>query len=70
MNLYRFKRYLSDYGLYVGITLAAFILGFLIRGDCAEAHDCFQQPIQEPTCGYVQVVNPVTGILEQHYVCK
>ncbi len=24
---------------------------------------------QEPDCHYIQVVNPVTGILEQQYVC-
>ena len=42
----------------------------------AQAHpqsDCYkyiEDQIQQPDCHYVQVVNPVTGVLEQQYVCE
>ena len=47
-----------------------FFLGYFIASDIeVNAHPpCEQQ--QQVTCGYVQVVNPTTGKLEQHYVCK
>jgi len=51
----------------LGMVLGLIICG-LVGGPCAEAHPPCDQ--QEPVCHYVQVVNPITGQLEQQYVCE
>ncbi len=50
----------------LGLFVLGFIAGFSING--AFAHPPCDY--QEPDCHYVQVVNPITGILEQQYVCE
>ena len=48
-------------GACIGIVIALFNVD-------AKAHPPCDQ--QEPVCHYVQVVNPLSGKLEQQYVCE
>jgi len=50
-------------GIIIGIVIAL-VLGITK----SEAHPPCDK--QQPQCGYVQVVNPITGLLEQQYVCE
>jgi len=50
-------------GIAIGIVIAI-ALGITK----SEAHPPCDQ--QEPVCHYVQVVNPITGQLEQQYICE
>ena len=34
------------------------------------AHPPCEEGYQPPQCGYVQVVNPLSGELEQQYICE
>jgi len=36
----------------------------------SKAHPPCEEDYQPPQCSYVQVVNPITGLLEQRYVCE
>lgn len=48
-------------GCCIGLVIALFNVD-------ANAHPpCDDQP---PRCGYIQVVNPITGLLEQQYICE
>jgi len=54
--------------------LAGFFVAGLVAGwvlfDCVQAHPCDESYVEPaPDCGYVQVVNPISGELEQQYVC-
>ena len=62
-----FNRELFITGVIVGFTLAI-VVGFITG--IANAHPPCEEQQQQITCGYVQVVNPTTGKLEQHYVCQ
>jgi hypothetical protein len=53
-------------GFVAGIIFCTMILTAQAHPPC----DAYPQPEQQPTCGYVQAINPITGVLEQHYVCK
>ena len=50
----------------LGLFVLGIILGIAIRASFAHP-PCDNQP---PRCHYVQVVNPITGQLEQQYVCE
>lgn len=50
----------------LGLFVLGIILGIAIRESFTHT-PCDDQP---PRCHYVQVVNPVTGFLEQQYVCE
>ncbi len=50
----------------LGLFVLGFIAGFFINEASAHYTPC---DYQEPDCHYIQVVNPITGILEQQYVC-
>lgn len=55
----------------IGLIVAMFILGsitgFFLCGTVSKAHPC---DYDNSVCHYVQVVNPITGKLEQQYVCE
>jgi len=47
------------------------ILSLIFYAMSAKAHDCYDAEVEQaPDCGYVQVVNPISGELEQQYVCQ
>ena len=52
--------------------LGLFVLGILLGLgiQAVRAHTPCNDYEQQPSCGYIQAVNPITGELEQHYVCK
>lgn len=58
------SRVIAGLGLFILGVLCGFFIGNAI------AHTPCDYVENEPYCHYVQVVNPVTGILEQHYVCE
>ncbi len=45
-------------------------IGIIIGVWSAEAHTPCGEDYQSPQCGYVQVVNPLSGKLEQQYICE
>lgn len=51
----------------VSATILSLLIQFIFSS--ANAHTPCDYVEDEPYCHYVQVVNPVTGVLEQHYVC-
>ncbi|KKL07319.1 hypothetical protein LCGC14_2587230 [marine sediment metagenome] len=51
-------------GIVIGIAIAIVLFAILE----ADAHTPCDQ--QEPVCHYVQVVNPLSGKLEQQYICE
>ena len=51
-------------GIVIGIAIAIVLFAVLK----ADAHTPCDE--QSPQCGYVQVVNPLSGELEQQYVCE
>lgn len=55
--------------LILGIGIGI-MLGVILNKTTAKAHPPCEEDYQPPQCGYVQVVNPITGFLEQQYICE
>ena len=57
------KRYFQA----LALVLAGALGGFMICGSQVQSHPCGDDWNQ--TCRYVTVVNPISGAIEQQYVC-
>jgi len=55
--------------LFAGLGLGL-LLSFILYGMTAKAHTPCNDIYKQPDCHYVQVVNPITGELEQQYICE
>ena len=55
----------------VALTVIIVVIGFTSGGlRFANAHSPCGEDYQPPQCGYIQVVNPLSGKLEQQYICE
>ena len=61
---------MNAFGL-AGWFVAGLVAGWFLFSCGASAHTpCDDSYVEQaPNCHYVQAVNPITGKLEQHYVC-
>ena len=50
--------------------LLGFLVGLFIASAGAHYVPCQYENERQPQCGYEQSVNPLTGKLETHYVCR
>jgi len=53
----------------LALTISGLIVGYFIGNTLtAEAHPCGDT--YDPNCHWVSVVNPISGQVEQQYVCE
>ena len=58
--------------IFIGLTVGFlwFATTMFLKGQRAEAHDCFPQAAPESNCYFEAQYNPVTGEVVSVYVCQ